>query len=89
MILRFLDATVSIGQLHDAFIGHERQRHDLIGYDETRTVGARSVLNTCIPVRLEFVNWRVVLFSSCAVNTFKNRTVYVRVWIDRRDNIEL
>ena len=28
--------------LHDAFIGHARQRH-LIGCSETRTVGAQSV----------------------------------------------
>jgi len=33
-------------QLHDAFIGHERQRRDLIGCSETRTVGAQSV---CVP----------------------------------------
>ena len=28
--------------------GHERQRHDLIGGSETRTVGARRVLDTYI-----------------------------------------
>jgi len=33
-------------QFHDAFIGHARQRHDLIGCSETRTVGARRVLHT-------------------------------------------
>ena len=30
-------------QLHDAFTGHARQRHDLLGCRETRTVGAQSV----------------------------------------------
>ena len=30
-------------QLHHAFIGHARQRHDLIGCSETRTIGAQSV----------------------------------------------
>ena len=30
-------------QLHFAFICHARQRHDLIGCSETRTVGAQSV----------------------------------------------
>ena len=31
--------------LHESFIGHARQRHDLIGCSEIRTVGAQSVLN--------------------------------------------
>ena len=31
-------------QLQDAFIGHARQRHDVIGCGETRTVSAQSVL---------------------------------------------
>ena len=47
-------------QLHDAFIGHARQRHDLIGCSETRTVSA---LNTCFPMRLfilEFANCSTV-----------------------------
>ena len=35
-------------QLYDAFIGVARQRHDLIGCSETRTVGAQSVLSMCI-----------------------------------------
>ena len=35
-------ATV-IGPLDDAFVGHPRQRHDVIGCSETRTVGAQSV----------------------------------------------
>jgi len=39
-------------QLHGAFIGRARQRHDLIGCSETRSVGARSVQNTYIPTRL-------------------------------------
>jgi len=41
-------------QLHDAFIGHARQRHDLIGCSETtrRTFGVRRVVNTCTPTRL-------------------------------------
>jgi len=30
-------------QLNDAFIGHARQRHDLIGFSETRTVGVQPV----------------------------------------------
>jgi len=37
---------------HDAFIGHARQRHDLIGCSETRSVGAEQVLNTRILMRL-------------------------------------
>ena len=46
-------------QLHDAYTGHARQCHDLIGCSETRTVGAQSVLNLDImwrnPLReLEF-----------------------------------
>ena len=44
-------------ELHCAFIGHERQRHDLIGFSETRTVGAQRVLNARFPMRtftLEF-----------------------------------
>jgi len=32
-----------LDQLHDAFIGRARQRHDLIGCSETRSVGAQSV----------------------------------------------
>jgi len=47
-------------QLHDAFIGHARRRHQLIGCGETRTVSARPVLNTRTPVLLfilEFANW--------------------------------
>ena len=30
---------------HDAFIGHARQRHDLIGCSETMTLGAQQVLD--------------------------------------------
>jgi len=30
-------------QLHDAFIDHERRRHDLIGCSETRTVGVQPI----------------------------------------------
>jgi len=33
-------------QLHDAFVGHARQRHDLTGCSETRTVRAQQVLDT-------------------------------------------
>ena len=33
-------------QLHNAFIGHARQRHDVIGCNEIGTVGAQSV---CAP----------------------------------------
>jgi len=33
-------------QLHDAFIGRARQRHDLIGCSETRSVGAQSSLSS-------------------------------------------
>jgi len=48
--------------IYDAFNGHARQRHDciyfvLIGYSETRSVSARSVLDAGIPTRpftLEF-----------------------------------
>ena len=36
-------------QLHDAFIGRARQRHDLIGCSETGAGVARRVLNTCVP----------------------------------------
>ena len=38
-------------QIHDTFIGHARRCRATIGCSETRTVGARSVLNTCISVR--------------------------------------
>ena len=62
--------TLMSTQLHDAFIGHERQRHDLIGCRETRSVNAQRVLDTCIPMRglftLEFV--RELEFRSCVVN---------------------
>jgi len=48
-------------QLHDAFIGHARQRHDLIGCSETRTLGAQRILDTSRPIpvqpfTLEFAN---------------------------------
>jgi len=58
-------------QLHEAFIGQARQHHDyfaLIGCSKTRTVSARLVLNTCIPMRLfilEFANLRSVQFMCC------------------------
>jgi len=35
-------------QLHDAFIGHARRRHDLIGCSETRTVGAQTVIRNVL-----------------------------------------
>ena len=43
----------------------------LIGCSRTRSVSARLVLNTCIPVRpftVEFANWSSVQLSLCAVN---------------------
>ena len=55
------------------FIGHVRQRHDLIGCSETRTVGARVVLNASIPMRVftaEFSNSSSrtgLQFSLCAL----------------------
>jgi len=52
----------------DAFIVQSRQRHDLIGCSETRTVGAQSVMNTFISTRLELENWSLVHLSSSAVN---------------------
>ena len=58
-------------QLLDAFVGHVRQRHGVIGCSETRTVGAHSILNICIPMRLfalELASWSSVHISSCAVN---------------------
>jgi len=43
-----------------------------VGYSETRTVSARLVHNTCIPMRppftVKFANWSSVQFSSCAVD---------------------
>ena len=57
-------------QLHDAFIGHSRQRNDLIGCIETRSVRAQRVLNTYILMQLftlEFAKWSLVQFSLCAV----------------------
>jgi len=33
-------------QLHDAFIGHARQRHHLVGCSETRSASAQRVLDT-------------------------------------------
>jgi len=53
-------------QLQDAsrcVIGRARERHDSIGCSETRTVGARRVLDTCIPTRLftlEFISVHVL-----------------------------
>ena len=38
-----MESVLNVIQLHDAFIGHALQRHDLIGYSETGTVGAQSV----------------------------------------------
>jgi len=56
-------------QLHDAFIGRRaRQRHDLIGCSETRTVGARSV-SALWTLLLEYHCWEVdfvwVRFMCC------------------------
>ena len=56
-------------QLHDAFIGRRaRQRHDLIGSSETRTVGARSV-SALWTLLLEYDCWEVdfvwVRFMCC------------------------
>ena len=39
-------------QSNPALIGHARQRHGLIGCSETRTVSARRVRDTRIPVRV-------------------------------------
>jgi len=44
-------ATSRPSYIRDAFIGHARRRHDSTGCSETRTVGARLVLNRCGPVR--------------------------------------
>jgi len=52
----FGDIRIEGGQLHDTFIHWSHARHDsrlwfvLLGCSETRTVSARSVLNTCIPI---------------------------------------
>jgi len=43
-------------KLHDLFIGHARQHHDLIGCSETRTVVAQSV----------YALWTLTLESMCS-----------------------
>ena len=53
-------------QLHDAFIGHARQRHDLIGYCETRTASVQRVLGTIVHCGCS--HWGLVQFSLWAVN---------------------
>jgi len=53
-------ATIGPSYMH---VNHARQRHDLIGCSETRTLSAWLVLNTCIPRRLsilENANWSSV-----------------------------
>ena len=54
-------------QLHGAFIGHARQRHDLIGYSETRTVGAQSVESIRV--------WTFVIGVEHAVQSQQRRTM--------------
>ena len=51
-------------ELVDTFIGYARQRHNLIGCSETRTVDAQSVLNTCIPnAPVQCLHWSLVQFN--------------------------
>ena len=64
----------STSQMHDAITGHVRQRHDLIGCRETRTVGARSVLNTATGIgRARVRQWELLfsfaISSLCALRT--------------------
>ena len=71
--------------LLDAFIGHARQRHDLIGCSETRTVGAQSV-RALWTLPLEYTSSELE-FSSvqilCCEQTFSQQTVkIIRVWSD-------
>jgi len=66
-------------QLHDAFIGHARQLHDLIGCSETRTFGA--------PVGMYVFRTEFVQFSSCAVNKPLGRPLIVAVEFAREMRI--
>jgi len=47
-------------QLHDAFIGHARQRHHLVGCSETRSASAQRVLDTRVPLRLPTLQFQSV-----------------------------
>ena len=61
-----LNGTI-VTQLHDdAFTGHVRQRHDLIGCSETRSVGARSV-RALSTLPLEFTYSLMWEFSSAEI----------------------
>jgi len=64
---------------------------NLISCSETRTVGAQSVLNTCIPTRLftlEFANWSSVLLASVYVLRTNLNHNYKSNWMGRyRDGI--
>jgi len=46
------DKSTQLYYVHDEFISHARQRHDLIGCSEIRTVVAQPVLYACIPMRV-------------------------------------
>jgi len=67
-------------RLHDAFIGHARQRRDLIGCSETGTVGAQSVraLWTLIGMQVYRTPVRELQFSSVHVlwTNLNRRTVH-------------
>ena len=68
-------------QLHDAFIGHARQRRDLIGCSETtrRTFGARRVVNTCMHSSAAVhTGVHELQFANCSsVQTVRFRSVHV------------
>ena len=50
----------------DAFIGHPRQRHDLIGCSETRSAGARRVLHSLYtPFTLQLLRISETLGRKC------------------------
>ena len=56
-------------QLHDAFVGHARQRHDLIGCSRTRTVGSQSVRALwTLPLEYTCSEPQFSLVRLCAVN---------------------
>lgn len=68
--------------LHDAFIGRARQRHDLTGCDETRSVGAQPVRALAVNAALKYAHSEpeLVEFSLRAANgrLFVSLVLFVR-----------
>ena len=65
-------------QLYDAFIGHARLRHDLLGCSETRSVGAQSV-RALWTLPLEYACLEME-FSSCHVLWIEHRHSSTICW---------